>query len=305
MKLDGSICALVTPFTAAGALDLPAFAALVEWHARSGTSAVVVGGSTGESGALESEELARLIEAARAHAAHMAVIAGCGAASTAKALRLVQLAQRAGAGAALVVTPYYARPTQEGLFRHYATLADEGGLPVVMYNVPSRTGCDLLPTTVARLVARERISAVKEARPEPERMTELLALRSDAFAVLSGDDPTATRAMRAGADGVVSVAANVAPATFARLCSLARGARDGAAEALDAELQPLYRALGAEPNPIPAKWMLQRMGRIGPALRLPLVELSESLRDEADACVQRIARLESHATGAKPTAHVA
>lgn len=304
MKLEGSICALVTPFTAAGALDLPAFASLVDWHARSGTSAVVVGGSTGESGALEEAEVEQLLGVALAGARHMAVVAGCGAASTDKAMRLVQRAQRAGAAAALVVTPYYVRPTQEGLYRHYAALAEHGGLPVIAYNVPSRTGCDLLPETLARLAPLQRIVAIKEARADAERMDALLALKSPTFAVLSGDDPTATRALRAGADGVISVASNVCPATFARLCGLARGAHAEAA-ALDAELQPLYRVLGAEPNPIPVKWLLQRMGRIGPALRLPLVEMSEGLHAEADACVQRIERIERNVIGAQPTANVA
>jgi 4-hydroxy-tetrahydrodipicolinate synthase len=291
LKPTGSICAIVTPFDGDDRVDLAAFAGLVAWHRESGTQGLVVAGSTGESGALEEHEYEALLDIALVHAgAGMPVVAGCGAPATHKALRLARAAKRAGAAALLAVTPYYARPTQAGLERHFRSIADTVGLPVILYNVPTRTGCDLLPDTVARLVGHECIVGIKEARPEPERMAALLALRCDGFQVLSGDDPTACRAMLAGADGTISVAANVLPRTFRTLCDLAR-ARDPRAGGIDADLAPLYRLLGVEPNPIPVKWLLARAGRIGPALRLPLLGLSEACVPEAEAEWERLRRL--------------
>ena len=298
MRFTGSICAIVTPFTPEGELDLAAFERLVAWHREAGTEALVVAGSTGESAALDEGEFEALVATAVSTlGGAMPVIAGCGAAATHKAARLVSRARLAGADAALVVTPYYVRPTQEGLYRHYSMLADAGELPIVLYNVPGRTGCDLEPATVARLAPHARIAGVKEARPEPERMAALLALRSAEFAVLSGDDPTATRAMLAGADGVISVAANACPRAFAKLCRVAREGDAEAARVLDATLAALYRFLGIEPNPIPAKWLLARQGRIASSLRLPLTELSASHHRAADemlALIERVERDASH-----------
>lgn len=294
MRLTGSICAIVTPFTPDGEVDLAAFERLLDFHRAAGTEAIVVGGSTGESGALEEAEFEALVATAASRLdGALPVVAGCGAAATHKAARLVARARLSGADAALVVTPYYVRPTQEGLYRHYSALADAGELPVVLYNVPGRTGCDLDPATVARLAPHPMIAGVKEARPEPERMRALLALRDEAFTVLSGDDPTAVRAMLAGADGVVSVAANVCPATFRRLCEGARerSSRD-AALALDAELAPLYAFLGVEPNPIPVKWLLARQGRIASSLRLPLTELSAAHHAAANESLALLDRVE-------------
>jgi 4-hydroxy-tetrahydrodipicolinate synthase len=190
-----------------------------------------------------------------------------------------------------VVTPPYVRPTQAGLLAHYLALANDGALPVVLYNVPGRTGCDLMPATVAELATHPRIIAIKEARAEPERMAELLALRSSTFAILSGDDPTAARAMLAGADGVISVASNAMPAAMRRLCDLARSGQRAQAEALDAELQPLFDFIGVEPNPIPVKALLARQG-IGHGLRLPLTTLASAHQDAADAIAARIDVLE-------------
>lgn len=293
LTFNGSLCALVTPFDAAGALDLAALSALVEWHADAGTQGLVLVGSTGESGALDESEYVSLIAAGAAAArGRLPIIAGCGAAATHRSLRLMRLAREQGAVAALVVTPFYVRPTQEGLFRHYAALADSGLLPVIMYNVPARTGCDLLPETVARLIGRAGIVGVKEARPEAERMQALLELRQPGFSVLSGDDPTATRALLAGADGVISVAANVVPARFRHLCDAARRGAASAAEALDAELGELYRVLGLEPNPTPVKWLLAAARRIDGTLRLPLLPLSESKHAAASACLAVLARIE-------------
>jgi 4-hydroxy-tetrahydrodipicolinate synthase len=220
------------------------------------------------------------------------VLAGTGLSNTDKTIEQTRRAAALGADAALVVTPPYVRPTQAGLDAHFRAVADDGALPVVLYNVPGRTGCDLLPETAAALAGHPRIVGIKEARAEPERMAALLPLRDDGFAVLSGDDPTAMRAMLAGADGLVSVASNVLPRAMRRLCDLSRGARDAdAARALDARLQPVFGFLGAEPNPIPLKALLARM-QLGHGLRLPLTTLSPALAGDADGAIAAINEIE-------------
>ena len=219
MRLSGSITALATPFAADGAVDTDAFARLIDLQVAAGTSAVVVAGSTGEAAALEDSEYRALLAfAVHRIGGRIPVLAGTGASSTTRTLTLTRLAADIGADAALVVTPPYVRPTQSGLLAHYRAVAEEGGLPVVLYNVPPRTGCDLLPETAGALSAHPNIVGIKEARAEPDRMQALLRHRGEGFAVLSGDDPTAARAMLAGADGVVSVASNVVPGAFRRLC---------------------------------------------------------------------------------------
>ena len=202
------------------------------------------------------------------------VLAGTGLPATKKTIAQTQRARDAGVDIALVVAPAYVRPTQEGMYRHFSEIADQGGLPVVLYNVPSRTACDLLPETVARLTRHGNIIGIKEARSERERMQALLAYSSDRFAVLSGDDPTAMRAMLDGAKGVISVAANVAPAAFAAMCERAIACDVDGAGKVDDSLQPLYEFLGVEPNPIPAKWLLSALGLGTAEMRLPLVPLS-------------------------------
>ena len=271
--------ALATPFAASGAVDSHAWQRLLEQQLDGGTQALVVAGSTGEAAALDDGEYVALLRVAAEHAGGRApVVAGAGLSNTAKTIRQCALARDAGAGVALVVTPPYVRPTQEGLRRHYLEVAEHGGLPVVLYNVPGRTGCDLLPETVAQLLAHPGIVGIKEARAEPERMSALLALRTPGFAVFSGDDPTACRALLAGADGVISVASNAVPGAFRRLVDVARTAAAADAAALDAELQPLYALLGAEPNPIPVKALLAALGLCEDVLRLPLLPLSSSHR---------------------------
>jgi 4-hydroxy-tetrahydrodipicolinate synthase len=280
--------ALATPFSASGAVDSDAWKRLLAQQLDGGTQALIVAGSTGEAAALDDDEYAQLIRSAAERAAgRVPVIAGAGLSNTAKTVRQCRLARQAGADAVLVVTPPYVRPTQEGLRRHYLQVADEAGVPVVLYNVPGRTGCDLLPETVAQLVSHAAIVGIKEARAEPERMQALLTLRSDGFAVLSGDDPTACRALLAGADGVISVASNVVPASFRRLVDLGREQSAAAAETLDRELQPLYLLLGIEPNPIPVKAMLAELGLCEDVLRLPLLPLSAPHRE----ALQQAARL--------------
>ncbi len=274
MSLSGSITALATPFDGGGALDLQAWRTLLERQLAAGTQGIVVAGSTGEAAALEEDEYDALLRhAVEQIDGRIPVLAGTGQMNTAKTIASTRRAKAAGASHALVVTPPYVRPTQAGLVAHYRAVADEGGLPVVLYNVPGRTGCDMLPETVEQLVTHPGIVGIKEACSEPERMAALLALRRDGFCILSGDDATAGRAMLAGADGLVSVGSNALPASFRRLCDCARAGDGAAVAALDAQLADFYAFLGIESNPIPVKALLQR-GGIGSGLRLPLQALS-------------------------------
>lgn len=296
MYLSGSITALATPFTASsdpdGELDLPAWDRLIRSQIAAGTQGVVVAGSTGEANALSDDEYETLLRRAVAVVdGRIPVLAGTGLSNTAKTVELTRRAAAFGADAALVVVPPYVRPTQAGLVAHYRAVADDGALPVVLYNVPGRTGCDLLPSTVAGLAAHPRIVAIKEACTEPERMADLLALRSPSFAILAGDDPTAARAMLAGADGLISVASNVIPAAMRRLCDIARSGAHADALAHDAELQAIFDFLGVEPNPIPVKAILSRQG-IGHGLRLPLTSLTAVHTTDADVAARRIAEIE-------------
>ncbi len=292
MQLSGSITALATPFTAAGEIDLPAWERLLHAQLEAGTQAVVVAGSTGEAAALFDDEYDRLLRAAVEFlAGRMPVLAGTGQSNTAKTIGFNRRAAALGADAVLVVTPPYVRPTQAGLLAHFRAVADDGGLPVVLYNVPGRTGCDMLPDTVGELSLHANIVGIKEARAEEDRMQALLPLRRDDFAVLSGDDPTAVRAMLAGADGVVSVASNVVPATFRHLCGLARGGDAAGAQALNEALAELYHFLGLEPNPIPVKALLALDG-IGHGLRLPLQPLSSAHAGQARRLHAAIHQLE-------------
>jgi len=270
LHLSGSITALATPFTAAGDLDFDAWARLIDRQIAGGTRGIVVAGSTGEAAALSDTEFSALLAAAVEQVAgRMVVLAGTGYSNTAKTIAQTRLARDGGADAALVVTPPYVRPTQEGLVAHYRAVAEQGGLPVVLYNVPGRTGCDLLPSTVAQLCRHPGIVGLKEARGDQERWDALYPMAGDDFALLSGDDPTFVSAILGGARGVISVASNVVPGCFSRLCALAAAGEASAAQALQARLEDLYDFLGVEPNPIPVKALLSRFG-IGHGLRLPL-----------------------------------
>jgi 4-hydroxy-tetrahydrodipicolinate synthase len=292
LRLSGSITALATPFTAAGEIDLDAWRRLLQLQLDGGTQGVVVAGSTGEAAALYDVEYDALLRSAvEFFAGRIPVLAGTGLSNTAKTIEQTRRVAALGADAALVVTPPYVRPTQPGLLAHYRAVADDGALPVVLYNVPGRTGCDLLPETAAELAGHARIIGIKEARNEAERMAALLPLRSDGFAVLSGDDPTAARAMLAGADGVVSVASNALPRAFRRLCDLARAGKRAEAEAWDARLRPACDFLGVEPNPIPLKAILSQLG-IGRGLRLPLTPLSPAHAESAQRTTDLIKQLE-------------
>jgi len=297
LRITGCLTALATPFCAPsaageGAIDFDAWSRLVEAQRVGGTHGVVVAGSTGEGSALDDAELHQLIERALKLAGGMRVIAGTGLSNTRKTVALTRSAARAGAEAALVVAPPYVRPTQEGLYAHYMAVAEGGDLPVVLYNVPARTACDLLPATVARLARHPRIMGIKEARAEAERMEALLPLRDEGFTVLSGDDPTCGRAMLAGADGVISVASNVAPAAMRRLSDLARAGRADAAAAIEAKLAPLFAFLGVEPNPIPLKALLAGKGLGSEQPRLPLTALSADNRPAMEALLPDLATTE-------------
>ena len=276
---NGSIVALVTPFDATGGVDLPAFDRLVAFHLENGTRALVIAGTTGESATLSPEEYSGLLERAVECAnGRIPVIAGTGSASTARAVDNTVRARALGADAVLVVTPYYNRPTQAGLLAHFTAVADSADLPLLLYNVPSRTAVDLQPETVERLAAHPRIVGIKEAVAEPGRVAELVDRCGPDFVVLSGDDGGCLRAMKDGATGVISVAANVLPGDMQALCEAAESGDWERADALERTLKPLFEALMIETNPIPVKWALFEMGLIGPAIRLPLTELAESCR---------------------------
>jgi 4-hydroxy-tetrahydrodipicolinate synthase len=297
LNIRGSICALVTPFAADGALDLPAFGRLLDYQLAGGTQGVVVAGSTGEAHMLEPEEFDRLLAFAVRHInGRVPVIAGTGEAGTAKTVAATRRAQALGADAALVVAPYYVRPTQEGMRRHFLEVADHGGLPLLLYNVSIRTACDMLPETVARLRDHPAIIGIKEARGDAERIRALAELAGENFVYLSGDDATATDAMLAGANGTVSVVANLVPKAFRELCDTAVGSdREAAARCL-AALEPLLKALNCAPNPIAVKAGLPELG-LGLALpRLPLVELNEG--PERARLRQALSSLASLATAA-------
>jgi 4-hydroxy-tetrahydrodipicolinate synthase len=284
----GSMVALVTPMHGDGSLDFDALARLVEFHVEAGTDAIVIAGTTGESPCLTAAELAALIRAAlEAAAGRVTIIGGSGSNSTARALELTTVVREAGAAAALVVTPYYNKPTQQGLYLHYETVARDGGLPVILYNVPGRTACDLLPETVARLAELPGVVAVKEAVPGTERLLRLRELTGERLSLLSGDDATAMAFLLSGGDGVISVTANVAPRLMHGLCEAARHGEPRKAEALNDRLEGLHRALFVEPNPIPVKWAVTQMGLIQSGIRLPLTALEDRHHDEVRAAMAR------------------
>ena len=275
----GSMVALVTPMHEDGALDLEALERLVEFHVEQGTDAIVSVGTTGESATLDEAEhcevIRRTVEFARGR---IPVIGGTGSNSTAEAIRLTRCAIEAGADACLLVTPYYNKPTQEGMYLHFKAVAEAVPVPQILYNVPGRTAVDLLPETVARLAEISNIVGLKEATGSLDRLEELKALCGDRIDFYSGDDATACEFMLRGGKGVISVTANVAPRLMHEMSRAAVAGDREAAEALDAKLAALHRDLFVESNPIPVKWAVEAMGLIGPGIRLPLTPLSEGFR---------------------------
>jgi 4-hydroxy-tetrahydrodipicolinate synthase len=278
--ISGSIVALVTPMRADGAVDYPALNRLVEWHIQSGTNSIVAVGTTGESATLDVEEHCEVIrQIVVAAKGRIPIIAGTGANSTAEAIELTECAKTAGADACLLVTPYYNKPSQRGLYEHYKKVAETVAIPQILYNVPGRTACDLLPETIAKLAVLPNIIGIKEATGNLQRGREVLALSSPTFTVYSGDDATAVELILLGARGNISVTANVKPEVMARVCKLALDGKAAEARALDATVADLHRDLFLEGNPVPVKWALNAMGKIEGRLRLPLVELDPKFHD--------------------------
>jgi 4-hydroxy-tetrahydrodipicolinate synthase len=285
----GSIPALVTPMKSGGAIDPAGWDRLLDFHVASGTDGVVVGGTTGESPTLERAELEELVRRAKMRlAGRMPVIAGSGTNSTAKTIALSKAVEAAGADALLLVTPYYNKPTQEGLYLHFTAVADAVAIPIILYNVPGRTGCDMLPATIARLSHHPRIVGVKEATGDLSRAEPIQRDSKRGFQLIGGDDPTAAQLMKLGACGVISVTANVAPRAMHEMCAAALAGRHAEAISLNEALMPLHTAMFVEANPIPVKWAVERMGLIGPGIRLPLTPLADRFHAEVAAAMAAV-----------------
>lgn len=285
---SGSMVALVTPMHENGAVDEAAFKRLVAWHLEVGTDALVVLGTTGEAAALTRHEKEWLVKTTISMAqGKCPVIVGAGSNVTQHTIDLAQEAVSWGADALLVVTPYYNRPTQTGLIRHYQAVAESVSTPIILYNVPGRTGCDLLPKTAIELAQIDHVVAIKEATGELWRVSQILR-GTDQLAVLSGDDATAAAAIMLGATGVISVVANVAPALMKQLCDNALAGRIGEVKSLDQRLSQLYTESMINPNPIPTKWMLEQMGLISSGIRLPLVPLEQACHDSVMAAMKAL-----------------
>ena len=278
--IAGSMVALVTPMDAEGRLDWDSLTQLVDFHLREGTNAIVAVGTTGESATLDVEEHVSVIRhVVKQVAGRMPVIAGTGANSTREAIELTAAAKQAGADACLLVTPYYNKPTQEGLYLHHRKIAESVAIPQILYNVPGRTACDMLADTVARLSEVPNIIGVKEATGDLVRGKEVLDKVASGFLVYSGDDATAVELMLMGAKGNISVTANVAPRAMSELCALAMRGEAEAARAINERLMPLHKALFCEANPIPVKFALHEMGLIPEGIRLPLTWLSQGCQE--------------------------
>jgi 4-hydroxy-tetrahydrodipicolinate synthase len=279
--LLGSLVAIVTPMKEDGELDLDAFRRLIDWHVAEGTDGIVVVGTTGESPTVDVDEHRLLIRTAVEHVANrVAVVAGTGANSTREAIELAAYAKQAGADMSLSVVPYYNKPTQEGLYRHFRAIAEAVEMPHIVYNVPGRTVADLQNDTVLRLADVPNIVGIKDATANLERGSDLLRRKPADFAVYSGDDATGLALMLLGGQGVISVTANVAPHLMHELCVAALKGDTKRAREINNRLLPLHRDLFCEANPIPVKWAVQQMGLIGGGIRLPLTPLSESYHEQ-------------------------
>jgi len=272
----GSMVALVTPMNSDGDVDYDSLRDLIEWHIAEGTNAIVAVGTTGESATLDEKEHCEVIrQVVQMVNGRIPVIAGTGANSTTEAISLTRCAKEVGADAALLVTPYYNKPTQEGLFLHYKAVAEAVDIPQLLYNVPGRTACDMLPETVARLSGISNIVGIKEATGDLSRLHQIRELCGEGFDIFSGDDATGCEFMLSGGNGVISVTNNVAPAAMRKMCDLALAGSRDEAMAIDQQLCGLHEKLFLEANPIPVKWALAEMGKIPEGIRLPLTWLSE------------------------------
>ena len=275
--MRGSLVAIVTPMSVDGSLDLGGWDRLLDFHLAEGSQGIVIAGTTGESPSLTLEETEELTRRAVSRCGgKIPLIVGAGTNSTASTVARTRALSRLGVDGVMLVTPYYNKPPQEGLFRHFTAAAEASAVPIVLYNVPSRTSVDLLPATVARLARHPRIKALKDASGSLARLHDLLAVCPADFSVLSGDDATAVDWVGAGAHGVISVTANVAPRRMREAVGAALAGDLAAGRAIDADLQALHRDLFVEANPIPVKWAVAQMGLIGNAIRSPLVELSKA-----------------------------
>ena len=277
----GSIVALVTPMDEKGNVDRSSLKKLIDYHVASGTSAIVSVGTTGESATLSHEEHGDVVMTTLELAdGRIPVIAGTGANATAEAISLTQRFNNSGVVGCLTVTPYYNRPTQEGLFQHFKTIAEHTDLPQILYNVPSRTGCDMLPETVGRLAKIKNIIAIKEATGNLSRVHQIKELVSDDFILLSGDDATGLDFMQLGGQGVISVTANVAACDMAEMCKLAADGQFDKARIINQRLMPLHNKLFVEPNPIPVKWACKELGLVATdTMRLPMTPITDHGRD--------------------------
>jgi len=287
--ISGSIVALVTPMNGAGSIDKQRFDRLIEWHIEEGTDAIVIAGTTGESATLSHAEHCELVaHGVRQAAGRMPVSAGTGSNNPAEALQLTRAAREGGAAAALLVAPYYNKPSQEGLYQHHRLIAEQVDIPQLLYNVPGRTACDIELETVLRLAEFDNIVAIKDATGDLERGRELVEQCAVAgMAVYSGEDEATFELMRAGARGAISVTANVVPGAMARMCAaLLAGELDEAA-AINETLLPLHKGLFVQGNPIPVKWALHRLGLIGPAIRLPLTQLDRRFCGLLETAMER------------------
>ena len=279
----GSIVALVTPMNSNGEVDFNALSDLIQWHIEEGTNGIVSVGTTGESATLSVKEHIEVIEKTVNFVnGRIPVIAGTGSNSTAQAIETTSEARRIGVDACLLVTPYYNRPSQEGLIKHYTKIADSVDIPQILYNVPSRTACDLLPETVKVLSDHEKIIGIKESVKDVERIKELIDIsnsKNKEFSILSGDDPSFLTLMKEGGHGVISVAANVIPKSISEICLLINDEKFDQAFDLNKKNENIYKLLFVESNPVPAKWMLCKMNKIQNFVRLPLVELNEEFHE--------------------------
>jgi 4-hydroxy-tetrahydrodipicolinate synthase len=276
----GSIVALVTPMRADGSLDVPALRRLIDFQLENGTNAIVAVGTTGESATLDHTEHLEVIRISLDQVSgRVPVIAGTGANSTTEAVELTRQAKQLGADACLLVTPYYNKPTQEGLYRHYKAVADAVEIPQILYNVPGRTACDMLPETVERLADHPNIVGLKDATGNLERARDLIQRCGKKMDIFSGDDATALELILLGGDGNISVTANVAPRAMSDLCSAARNGDEQGARKINDRLMELHKKLFVESNPIPVKWALEEMDLIDSGIRLPLTPLSPAFHE--------------------------
>ena len=285
--IQGSIVAIVTPMHADGSLDLPGLKKLIDWHIAEGTDGIVIVGTTGESPTVTVDEHCELIKVAVEHTAkRIPIIAGTGGNSTVEAIELTRYAKEVGADASLQVVPYYNRPTQEGMYRHFLKIAESVDLPVILYNVPGRTVADMSNETMLRLAQVPGIVGVKEATGNIGRDTDLLRLAPSSFAVYSGDDPTAMALMLCGGKGNISVTANVAPRAMHELCVAAMAGNVAEAVRINNRMLPLHNKLFVEPNPVPVKWAMAEMGLMSHGLRLPLAPLGDDWHETVRAALR-------------------